>query len=296
MADSRIARDQRGGGTLAAPVKFIAQRPKLAASLIWWVFGLYALFFAAAPYTPSVEAEDKYHALMSQAHFSEEMRMSQNRLMRAQQALDQVQVFGWRWRSPYSSLVPPRQEEVEAARRDFVRVSAERDALISEAKSAVGIWSRYGVEEVRERFWGDYQWGKDLAKRMTFWDVIFGAGRGSRDEELLATAMRWIGQIIMNFTVGLVSALVAFGFSLVRTIWAYKTDLVSGFLFFFIAMSGASAMVALFVGGMTAVAVGGVYAVAQSGQARLGDNRRAHARVRHAGGHYGSRYDAPHYD
>merc|ERR1719261_1628729 len=99
----------------------------------------------------------------------------------------------------------------------------------------------------------------------------------------------------MNFTVGLVSALFAFGFSLVRTIWAYKADLLSGILFFTVAMSGAASMVALFVGGMTAVAVGGVYVAAQSGQARLGNNR-AHARVRHGGQSYGARYDAPHYD
>jgi hypothetical protein len=50
----------------------------------------------------------------------------------------------------------------------------ESNALKSEAKAAVGIWSSYGVAEVRERFWKAYQDGKDLAKRMTFW-VCIGA-------------------------------------------------------------------------------------------------------------------------
>merc|ERR1719443_2697032 len=105
---------------------------------------------------------------MSRAHYSEEMETAHQRLMKAQYELDQVHVFGWRWREPYSRLVPHRKQQLEVARASFERVSADRDALISEAKSAVGIWSRYGVEEVRERFWGDYQWGKDFAKRMTF--------------------------------------------------------------------------------------------------------------------------------
>ena len=35
--------------------------------------------------------------------------------------------------------------------------------------------------------------GKDFAKRMTFWDVVFGVGGRGRDEELAATLLRWLG-------------------------------------------------------------------------------------------------------
>ena len=93
----------------------------------------------------------------------------------------------------------------------------ERNALESEAKAAVGLWSQYGVDEVRERFWKAYESGKDFAKRMTWWDVMFGVGGRNRDEELLGTLLRWLGQIMMNFTVGLVSALFSFGFALVSS-------------------------------------------------------------------------------
>jgi len=146
----------------------------------------------------------------------------------------------------------------------------ERDALQSEAKAAVGIWSQYGVDEVKDRFWKAYQSGKDFAKRMTFWDVMFGVGGRNRDEELVATLLRWLGQIMMNFTVGLVSALFSFMFSLISMLWEYKTSYLSGILFFAVAMSGASAMVATFVGGMYATAAGGVYMLIQSAErARL---------------------------
>merc|ERR1719152_387109 len=130
----------------------------------------------------------------------------------------------------------------------------ERNALQSEAKAAVGIWSQYGIDEVRERFWKAYESGKDFAKRMTFWDVMFGVGGRGRDEELLGTILRWAGQIMMNFTVGLVSALFSFMFSLVSMLWEYKVSYLSGFLFFAVAMTGASAMVATFIGGMYATA------------------------------------------
>ena len=154
----------------------------------------------------------------------------------------------------------------------------ERDALMSDAKASVGVWSAYGVEEVRGLFWDAYQSGKDFAKRMTWWDVLLG-GVGRRDEELWATLLRWLGQVMMNFTIGLFSALVSFAFSLVSMLWAYKASYLSGLLFFAVAMSGATAMVGLFVGGMYATAVGGVYVLAKSaGNARLEGGRGGGAR------------------
>lgn len=39
---------------------------------------------------------------------------------------------------------------------------------------------------------------------------MFGIGGGSRDEEAIVTILRWLGQIMMNFTIGLISALVSF--------------------------------------------------------------------------------------
>merc|ERR1719324_1560089 len=119
---------------------------------------------------------------------------------------------------------------------------------------------------------------------MTFWDVMFGVGGGrGRDEELLGTMLRWLGQIMMNFTIGLVSALFSFMFTLVSMIWEYKASYLSGLLFFLVAMSGASAMVATFIGGMYATAAGGVYALIQSSSrnARLEGGRAARqARMR----------------
>ncbi|EOD32910.1 hypothetical protein EMIHUDRAFT_230311 [Emiliania huxleyi CCMP1516] len=265
---SQIERRPNNDGSISVARLLPRPGPKMFGVAIWW-----ALHFASAPYTPTAVEEQRYHDLMQEARYSIEAREEEGqaraRLMHAQAGLDQVNVFFWRFREPYSTLVPQRQAEVDREMAAYRALSREREALVSEAKASVGIWSRYGVQEVRETFWGDYEWGKDLAKRMSFWDVVFGVGRG-RDEELAVVLLRWVGQILMNFTVGFVSALVAFLFSLVKVLWAYKTGLLSGALFFFIAATGASAMVALVVGGMYTTAVGGVYLVAQNAaQARL---------------------------
>jgi len=281
---ARLARRRPERTDLSTIRLFPRPGPKLYTFGVWWVFGLYVLFFAAAPYTPSAQDEQIYSEKMQQAIFSEDMRMAQQEAVIAQRSLDKVHVWGWRWRAPYDQLVPPRQQQVEMANARLREALAEKHALESEAKAAVGLWSSYGVDEVRERFWAAYQSGKDFAKRMTFWDVMLGVGGGSRDEELYVTLLRWLGQIMMNFTVGLISALFSFMFSLVSMIWEFKASYLSGLVFFLVAMSGASAMVATFIGGMYATAAGGVYALIQSSNnaARLeGRGARQHARVRH---------------
>lgn len=279
-----VRRRQPGGGDLSRLLPRLLPRPgpKLYTGLLWWAFGLYALFYARAPITPSADAEQRFSDLMQRAVFSTEAAELQAELRAAQAKLDKVHVFGWRWREPYSKLVPPRQAEVEHARVALQGAVREREALASEAKSHVGIWSQYGVDEVRERFWKAYQSGKDFAKRMTWWDVMLGVG-GGRDEELYVTLLRWLGQIMMNFTIGLISALFSFMFSLIAMLWEYKTSMLSGALFFVVAMSAASAMVATFIGGMYGAAVGGVYAIAQgASNARLeggrGQQRPQHVR------------------
>lgn len=262
--DARVARRRQDRTDLAFSRIIPKPGPKMASAVIWWAFGLYVLFFARAPYQPTPEEEARYSELMQRVVFSEEAREAQAELAFAQEKLDEVNVFFWRWRSPYDRLVPPRQKKFEIARDRFSEAMRAREEAQSQAKATVGIWSQYGLDEARDRFWQAYQSGKDFAKRMTFWDVVFGVGGRSRDEEWFAVLLKWIGQIIMNFSIGLISALFSFGFTLVSMIWEYKVGYISGLLFFLVAMSGASAMVATFIGGMASVAVGGVYAVAKS--------------------------------
>ena len=196
--DDRVARRRQERTDLAFSRIIPKPGPKMASAVIWWAFGLYALFYARAPYQPTPEEEGRYSELMQRVVFSEEAREAQAELAFAQQKLDEVNVFFWRWRSPYDRLVPPRQEKYDIARDRFAEAMRAREEAQSQAKATVGIWSQHGLDEARDRFWQAYQSGKDFAKRMTFWDVVFGVGGRNRDEEWFAVLLKWIGQIIMN--------------------------------------------------------------------------------------------------
>ena len=106
MDDGRIER-RRNTDELATVRRLIpSPGPKSVGFLVWWVLGLYALFLAGAPYTPTVEEEQRYADLMTQAVFSEELRQAQHALMVEQRQLDEVNVWFWWTRSPYDRLVP----------------------------------------------------------------------------------------------------------------------------------------------------------------------------------------------
>ena len=118
--DARVARRRQDRTDLAFSRILPKPGPKMATAVIWWAFGLYALFVARAPYQPTASEEARYSELMQQAVFSEEAREAQAELVMAQEQLDQVHVFFWKWRSPYDQLVPPRQAKFERARQPAV--------------------------------------------------------------------------------------------------------------------------------------------------------------------------------
>ena len=44
---------------------------------------------------------------------------------------------------------------------------------MADAKSNVGVFSSFGVEEARDMFWRRFSDGKQFAKRQTMWDAMF---------------------------------------------------------------------------------------------------------------------------
>ena len=66
--------------------------------------------------------------------------------------------------------------------------------------------------------------GKDFAKRSSMWDLIFMGWRWGRDEQLVTVVLRWLMQLLMNFTLGLIGALFVFVWRLWGLIAAYKPD------------------------------------------------------------------------
>jgi len=122
-------------------------------------------------------------------------------------------------------------------------------AALSDAKATVGIFSQFGVQETRKIFWDAWERGKAMAKRMSFWDVMFMGMRSNRDDTWMEVGLRLLMQIIMNFTIGMTFALLGFMWSLWNLIWTYKAGL-AGLLFFFLAGTAACSMLATFLLGL----------------------------------------------
>ena len=63
--------------------------------------------------------------------------------------------------------------DYDIANNEFKYQRSEEQRIIADAKSNVGIFSSFGVEEARDIFWRRFSDGKKFAKRQTMWDAMF---------------------------------------------------------------------------------------------------------------------------
>jgi len=163
---------------------------------------------------------------------------------------------------------------------EYNQLAIQRDQLLTEAKKTVGIFSEYGVAECRQRFWDAWEHGKAVAKRMSFWDAMMTPMRSRRDEDGIVTLLRLVGQVMMNFTIGLCVNVASFVYNLIWFVRSYEAG-PAGALFFVLAVCGAFAVLASFVIGMFVVVGGGGYMVVKyADRQAIQGGRRQHRRVR----------------
>ena len=263
--------------TLAARLgKTIATTPKYACGCSMWVFGIVVMLLLAAPYAPTNKEERKYRRFMNKAELVEGMVEAEARMAEANARVYNAKVWFWRFRSEHRRNVERAMGRQEAVRAELKGKYDERDALITKGKEQVGIWSSYGFKETRDLFWSCWESGKAFAKRMTFYDVLFGAmGRG-RDEHVLATILKIVFQMIMNFTLGLCGALVGFTYYLWGVVETYNGELWSSGAFFLLFLLAGVSVVAAFLSAMVGLAGGSVYMMARTAMKNkaLQDERR----------------------
>ena len=65
----------------------------------------------------------------------------------------QLQVWFWRFRSPHNEIVKERMQNQAKAQTVVTNLNKQRAAILSEAKSQLGLWSDAGIEEARDSFW-----------------------------------------------------------------------------------------------------------------------------------------------
>ncbi|CAJ1330604.1 unnamed protein product [Effrenium voratum] len=141
------------------------------------------------------------------------------------------------------------------ARAEVQRVQARRDMVLSEGRREVGIWSSFGVQDVRKSFWSAWQSGKDFAGRMTFYNVLFTVG--AREESLYVMVFRLVMQYVVNLTMGLIGAFGFFMYSMYGLIVSYGASFMSGLAFFLLATVAGLSMLSTYLCSLYAVVAGG---------------------------------------
>eukprot|EP00435_Cladocopium_sp_Y103_P019770 s3598_g4.t2 len=180
---------------------FVQKRPVVVS---FWLIGL--LIAACAGGLPvDAASEEAYSHLLQEAELIDSRELGQQ----AEAELEKAEALYYSQSGFFAcdDACQKAYDKVQMARAEVKRVQDHRDRVLSEGRREVGIWSSYGVKDIRRSFWSAWQSGKDFASRMTFYNVLFSVG--ARDESLYLMIFRLIMQYVVNLTMGLIGA---FGF------------------------------------------------------------------------------------
>lgn len=201
---------------------------------------------------------------------------------------------GWFWSC--DERCQKAKDKMEMAQANVARVQKKRDSILNEARREVGIWSVFGVRDVRNSFWSAWQSGKDWAARWTMYDAFFMMMPGRKEESFLQVILQLVFQYLVNLTMGLIGAFFFFVYNVYSLICAYGEPALSGVAFFLLVVVAGIATVGTYLGAIFGgVAGGGLFLVKQAAkQAALEGNAGGRQRPRHmqdgappGHGHYG---------
>jgi hypothetical protein len=185
------------------------------------------------------------------------------------------------------------KRRMEKAKLQLDWIRQEGQARMSKAKSVAGIFSEVGVGEVQDSFWSYFTHGKQFAKRQSMWDAMWMGIRTmsrGRDENIIEFGLRVLMNVLVNFSIGLIMALVMFVIGLWSIIRSYQPNPIVAVLFFVGASCAAFSIVATYLLAIYGAAAGGVYGVLKVAESN------ARAQIGQGRGHPGYVQNRPHYD
>ncbi|KAL3157429.1 hypothetical protein ABBQ32_011899 [Trebouxia sp. C0010 RCD-2024] len=234
--------------------------PRSTGIFALWLFGLFAVFLSPAPVKVTQEKLDRYAQLVTQAQGDPKVRtMTEQRLWEATMYTEEAKVWFWRFRSPHSEIVKQRLAKQYVAQSALDKLNKQRAALMSEAKSQLGLWSDAGVEESKQTFWKSFEAGKVFGRRQTLWDAIVTVIAG-QERNAMGMLVKVVFSALVNFTIGMVSSVFVFVFKLPWIVADYKPGWVSGTAFFMVALTGAVSVITAFLGALYGTSAAGIYA------------------------------------
>mmetsp|Transcript_323 Transcript_323/g.735 ORF Transcript_323/g.735 Transcript_323/m.735 type:complete len:297 (-) Transcript_323:151-1041(-) len=248
-----------------------------------YLLGILVILLIGSGTKLNYDQRREYNAIMNTIDVQAEYQASED-FWRADQAYKATK--GW---FSCDSLCQRNKQKMQDARYRLDRVREEGNARMSDAKSVAGLFSEVGVGEVQDSFWSYFTSGKQFAKRQSMWDAMFMGMRSmGRDESFIEYSLKVLMQVLMNFSAGLVMALVMFVIGLWSIVRSYQPNPIVAVFFFISAACAAFSFVATYLLAMYGAAAGGVYGVLKVAENNL---RLQEGRPRHAHMH-----NRPHYD
>lgn len=272
------------GAIVVSTVKNVVKNRPISVSL--WVLGLLIAAFANGFAVDDLTRESYSMTLqMAEEVDRKELGMALRNFQEADSRYYNAK--GWFWSC--DNRCQKAKDRADMAQAEVNRVQKKRDGIMSDARKEVGIWSVYGVREVRDAFWRAWKSGKDFAARYTMMDAMFMM-IGGKEETAMSMIMKVIMQYIINLTMGLIGAFFFFMYSAYTLVVSYGEPALSGIAFFLLVLVAGVATVGSYLCAIYGtVAGGGLYLVKQAAkQAALkGEQGGRRQQVQYGGGQYG---------
>mmetsp|Transcript_89920 Transcript_89920/g.160006 ORF Transcript_89920/g.160006 Transcript_89920/m.160006 type:complete len:303 (-) Transcript_89920:114-1022(-) len=262
----------------------LAKKRPVSASL--WVLGLLLAAFAKG-FSVDEATRESYSVTLQHAQEVDSKELG-SALRAMHKAHDRYyNAKGWFWSC--DARCQQAYDQYNMARADVDRVEQKRQKIITEARREVGIWSTFGVKDVRNSFWAAWQSGKDFAARYTMMDAMFMM-IGGKEETMVSMLIKIFFQYLINLTMGIIGAFFYFIYNVYSLVVSYGEPALSGIAFFLLCVVAATATVGTYLVAMYGtVAGGGLFLVKQAAkQAELEGQRGGRPRqVQYGGGRMG---------
>lgn len=242
------------GGLVVRGVKNFARRNKVISGS--YLIGILAILLIGSGTKLSYDQKKQYNAIMNTVDLQAEFDASSDYWV-ANQAYRASK--GW---FSCNSVCQRNKKRMEKAKYKLDQIHLEGEARMSDAKSVAGLFSEVGVSEVQDSFWSHFANGKQFAKRQSMWDAFFMSFRSMRrDEKFFEYAMNVLMQVLVNFSMGLIMALVFFVIGLWSIVRSYQANPIVAVIFFIAAACAAFSFVMTYLLAIYGAAAGGVYGV-----------------------------------
>lgn len=268
------------GAIVVSTVTSVVKNRPVTVSL--WALGLLIAAFANG--FPVDEATQESYSITMQHAMDVDAKQLNKAMAELQRADDKYyNAKGW---FSCDDRCQKAKDKADMARADVQRIQAKKAQIMKEARKEVGIWSVFGVRDVRNSFWDAWKSGKDWAARYTMMDAMFMM-IGGKEETAVSVILKLVFQYMVNLTMGLMGAFCFFLVSVYQMIGLYGEPLMSGVAFFLLVLVAGLATVGTYLFTVFGtVGAGGFYLVKQAAkQAKLQEGQRSRPRqVQYGGG------------